>query len=69
MKMGIRITKEIKEEMEKRPKCPECGSLFMVKDVKQWGKQTYLCIVCYRRFTPNAKHVFIPKPITTGFTS
>jgi hypothetical protein len=35
----------------------------VVKDGKQWGKQTYLCTVCYRRFTPNAKHVFRPKHI------
>jgi DNA-binding NarL/FixJ family response regulator len=27
------------------------------------GKQTYLCNVCYRRFTLNAKHVFRPKHI------
>jgi competence CoiA-like predicted nuclease len=33
--MGVRITKEIKEELEKRPKCPECGSPLVVKDGKQ----------------------------------
>jgi len=43
--------------------CPECGSDAVVKDGKQWGKQTYLCKVCYRRFTPEAKHIFRPKHI------
>ncbi|WP_461832071.1 IS1/IS1595 family N-terminal zinc-binding domain-containing protein [Aquifex sp.] len=39
-------------------KYPECGSENVIKDGKQWEKQTYLCKKCNRRFTPEAKHIF-----------
>ncbi|WP_461832321.1 IS1/IS1595 family N-terminal zinc-binding domain-containing protein [Aquifex sp.] len=42
-------------------KCPECGSENVIKDGKQWGKQTYLCKECNRRFTPEAEHIFRSK--------
>ena len=58
---GVRIRKEIKEEVLKRPQCPECGSHFVRKDGKQWGKQTFLCTICRRRFTPSASHIFRPR--------
>ena len=58
---GVRIRKKIKEEVLKRPQCPECGSHFVVKDGKQWGKQTFLCTICRRRFTPSASHIFRPR--------
>jgi len=61
--MGVRIPKKIREELARRPQCLECGSHLVIKDGKQWGKQTYLCTMCYRRFTPNAKHVFRPKHV------
>ncbi len=51
------------EDLANRPQCPECGSHFVVKDGKQWGKQTYICKKCFRRFTPNAKHKFRPHHI------
>ena len=41
-------------------RCPECGSEKVVRDGKQLGKQTYLCKVCYRRFTPNATKLHRP---------
>ena len=59
----MRITKEIREEFSKKPQCPECGSHFVVKDGKQWGKQTFLCTICGRRFTPSASHIFRPRHI------
>jgi len=59
----VKLTKELMEDLANRPQCPECGSHFVVKDGKQWGKQTYLCKKCFRRFTPNAKHKFRPRHI------
>ena len=59
----LRLTKELMEDLTNRPQCPECDSHFVVKDGKQWGKQTYLCKKCFRRFTPNAKHKFRPRHI------
>ena len=44
-------------------KCPECGSQKVVKNGKQRGKQTYLCKVCHRRFTPNASKKHRPNSI------
>ena len=41
-------------------RCPECGSEKVVKDGKQRGKQTYLCKVCQRRFTPGATKLHRP---------
>ncbi|RUM28636.1 MAG: hypothetical protein DSY32_04095, partial [Aquifex sp.] len=49
-------------------KCPECGSQKVVKNGKQRGKQTYLCKVCYRRFTPNASKKHRPIPYMTVWT-
>jgi len=59
----MRLNKQVIEDLKARPQCPECGSHLVVKDGKQLGKQTYLCKVCYRRFTPTAKHKFRSKPI------
>ena len=59
----VKLTKELVKELSQRPKCPECGSNLVIKDGKQLGKQTYLCKVCYRRFTPSASHVFRGKNI------
>ena len=42
---------------------PECGSEKVVKDGKQRGKQTYLCKVCHRRFTPSATKLDRPSHI------
>ena len=44
-------------------RCPECGSEKVVKDGKQRGKQTYLCKVCHRRFTPNATKLHRPSHV------
>lgn len=35
-------------------RCIECGSQEVVKNGTQHGRQTYLCRVCHRRFTPDA---------------
>jgi len=40
---------------------PECSSENVIKDRNQWGKQTYLCKECNRRFTPEVKHIFRPE--------
>ena len=48
------------EDLANRPQCLECGSHFVIKNGKQWSKQTYLCKKCFRCFTPNAKHKFRP---------
>ena len=44
-------------------RCPECGSDRIVKNGKQKGKQTYLCRICSRRFTPDATKKHRPKNV------
>jgi transposase-like protein len=45
MKKGGRITKEIREELARRPKCLECGSSLVVKDGKQWSKTSFYPLI------------------------